>query len=51
MARYFRMLVLCIIAGGVFNKGGIENGGECGKKGYIYSRSCNLVHIQHCIGQ
>jgi hypothetical protein len=28
-------------AGGVFNTGGKENGGEGGKKGYIYSSSCD----------
>ena len=30
-------------AGGVFNTGGKENRGEGGKKGYIYSSSCNLL--------
>ena len=31
-------------AGGVLNTGGKENGGEGGKKGYIYSSSCDLIH-------
>ena len=29
---------------------GIENGGEGGKKGYIYSSSCNLIHILRFVG-
>jgi len=29
-------------AGGVFNTGGKEKGGLCGKKGYIYSSSCDF---------
>jgi hypothetical protein len=32
-------------AGGVINTGGKENGGERGKKGYIYSSCCDLIHI------
>jgi len=33
-------------AGGVLNTGTKENGGERGKKGYIYSSSCKfLVHL------
>jgi len=39
------MLEVCLIAGSVFNTGGKENGGVGGKKGYIYSSSCDLVHI------
>ena len=30
-------------AGGVFNTGGKENGGEGGRKGYIYSSSCDFL--------
>jgi len=30
-------------AAGVFNAGGHENGGVGGKKGYIYSSSCNFL--------
>jgi len=44
------MLVVCLIAGGVFNTGGKENGGVGGKKGYIYSTSCHLVHILLFVG-
>jgi len=29
--------------GGVFDMGGKENGGEGGKKGYIYSSSCDFL--------
>jgi hypothetical protein len=31
------------VAGGVFKTGGKENGGKVGKKGYIYSSSCNIL--------
>jgi hypothetical protein len=37
-------------AGGVFNTGGKENGGVGGKNGYIYSSSCDLVHILRLVG-
>jgi len=37
-------------AGGVLNTGGKENGGEVGKKGYIYSSSCDSIHILRFIG-
>jgi len=37
-------------AGGVLNWGGKENGGEGGRKGYIYSSSCNLIHILRFVG-
>ena len=37
-------------AGGVLNTGGNENGGEVGKKGYIYSSSCDLIHILRFVG-
>jgi hypothetical protein len=37
-------------AGSVFNKGGKENGGVGGMKGYIYSSSCNLIHILSGVG-
>jgi len=30
-------------AGGVFNMRGMENGGEGGKKGYIYLSSCDFL--------
>jgi len=36
---------VCLIAGGVFNTGGKENGGVGRKKGYIYMSSCDLIHI------
>jgi len=32
-------------AAGVFNTGGKDNGGVGGQKGYIYSSSCDLIHI------
>jgi len=38
-------------AGGVFNMGRKENGGVGGEKGYIYSSSCDLIHILHFAGQ
>jgi len=41
---------VCLIAGSVFNTGGKENGGVVGKKGYINSSSCNLIHILHFVG-
>ena len=37
-------------AGGVFNTGGKENNGVGGKKGYIYSSSCDLIHVLCCVG-
>ena len=37
-------------AGGVINMGGKENGGEGGKKGYIYSSSCDSIHILRFVG-
>ena len=37
-------------AGGVSNTGEKENGGVGGKKGYIYSSSCDLIHILHFVG-
>jgi hypothetical protein len=37
-------------AGGVLNTGGKENGGEGGKKGHIYSSSCDLIHILYFLG-
>jgi hypothetical protein len=30
-------------SGGVFNMGGKQNGGVCGKMGYIYSSPCDLL--------
>jgi len=44
------MLVVCLIAGGVFNTGEKVNQGVGGKKGYIYSGSCDLVHILRFVG-
>jgi hypothetical protein len=44
------MLVVCLIAAGVFNTGQKENGRVGGKKGYICSSSCNLVHIVRFVG-
>jgi len=41
---------VCLIAGGVFNTGGKENRGGGGKKGYIDSSSCDLVHILRFVG-
>ena len=29
----------------VFNMGGKDHGGVSGKKGYIYSSSCDFIHI------
>jgi hypothetical protein len=37
-------------AGGVLNAGGKVKGGEGGKKGYIYSSSCNLIHVLQFVG-
>ena len=37
-------------AGHVLNAAGKENGGEGGKKGYIYSSSCDLIYILRFIG-
>jgi hypothetical protein len=46
--RYF-VQVTCVerveIAGDVLNTGGKEYAGEGRKKGYIYSNSCDLIHI------
>jgi len=39
------MLAVCVIVGCVFNTGGKENRGVGGKKGYISSGSCDMVHI------
>jgi len=39
------MLAVWLIAGGVFDMGGKENGGVGGKTGYIYSSFCDLIHI------
>jgi hypothetical protein len=36
--------------GGVVNMTGKENGGDGGKKGYIYSSSCELIYILHFVG-
>jgi len=44
------MLAVCLIAGGVFNTGAKENQGVGGKKGYIYSGSCDLVYILRFVG-
>jgi hypothetical protein len=44
------MLVVCLIAAGVFNTGGKDNGGVGGKKGYIYLSSRDLIHILRFIG-
>ena len=41
---------MCLIAGCVFNMGEKENRGVGGKKGYIYSGSCDLDHILRFIG-
>jgi hypothetical protein len=37
-------------AGSVLNMGGKENGGEGGKKGYIYWSSCDLIYILRFVG-
>jgi hypothetical protein len=37
-------------AGCVLNTGGKVNGGIGGKKGYIRSRSCDLIHMLCCVG-
>jgi hypothetical protein len=44
------MLAVGLIAGGVFNTGGKEHQGVGGKQGYIYSSTCNLVHILRFVG-
>jgi len=44
------MLAVYLIAAGVFNTGGIENQVVDGKKGSIYSSSCDLVHILRFVG-
>jgi len=37
-------------AGGVLDTGGKEDGVEGGKKGYIYSSSCDLIHVLRFVG-
>jgi len=37
-------------AGGVLNTGGKENEGVGRKKDYIYSSSCDLIHILRLVG-
>ena len=37
-------------AAGFFNTGGIDNGGVCRNKGYLYSSSCDLIYIMCCVG-
>jgi len=37
-------------AGGWLNTGGKVNGGEGRHKGYIYSNSCDLIHILRFVG-
>jgi len=37
-------------AGSVFNPGGKETGGVGRKKGYIYSSSCDFIHILRFVG-
>jgi hypothetical protein len=44
------MLGVCFITGGVFKNGGKENDGVAGKQGYIYSSSCDWIHILHFVG-
>ena len=34
---------------GVFNTGDKDSGGGGGKNGYIYSSSCDLIHILHFV--
>jgi hypothetical protein len=41
---------VCVTAGSVFNMEGNENGSVGGEKGYIYSSSCDVVHILHFVG-
>ena len=52
--RYCYVQVTCVQRvenpGGVSNTGGKENGCEGVKKGYIYSSSCDLIHILTFIG-
>ena len=51
--RYFGQ-VTCVErvqdAGSVLKMGGKEKGGEGGKKGYIYSSFCDLIHILRFVG-
>ena len=44
------MLVVCLIAGRVFNTGGKDNPSVGGKRGYLYSSSCDLVNILRFVG-
>jgi hypothetical protein len=44
------MLAACLIAAGVFNTGGRDNGGVGEKKGDIYLSSCDLIHILRFVG-
>jgi hypothetical protein len=44
------MWAVCLIAAGVFNTGAKDNGGVGGKKGYIFSSSCDLIHILRFVG-
>jgi hypothetical protein len=44
------MLVVCLIAGSVFNTGGKENLGGGRQRGYISSTSTDLVHILRFVG-
>jgi hypothetical protein len=37
-------------AAGVFNPGAKDSAGVGGKKGYIYSSSCDLIHILYYVG-
>ena len=48
--RCVYLLAVCLIAGGVFNSGGEEIRCVGGKKGYIYSSSCDLIHILRFVG-
>jgi hypothetical protein len=41
---------VCSITAGVFKTGGKDNRGVGGKKGYIYSSSCDLIHILRIVG-
>jgi hypothetical protein len=43
------MLAMCLISAGGFSTGGKDNGGVGGKKGYIYSSSCDLIYILHFV--
>jgi len=44
------MLAVCLTVRGVFNTGRKENRGVGGETGYIYSGSCDLVHILSFVG-